>query len=235
MADMQQIAIQATKRQVSGKQVKILRTAGKLPAVLYGHKVENQQLEIDEKEFTKVFKQAGESTLVNLVVDGKPQSVLIQEVQYHYLTSQPIHVDFYAVDMTEKLKVHVPIRFLGEAPAVKSLGGILSKNLSEVEVECLPSNIPQAFEIDLSVLNTFEDLIRVSDIKAPNGVSILDKLEEVVVSVAPPRTEEELKSLSEEVKEDVTAVEGVVKPEAPVEGTVAGEKVEKKAEKAEKK
>ena len=215
---MEQIAIAATKRAVSGKHVSKLRTSGKLPAVLYGHNVENQQIEINERDFAKAFKSAGESTIVNLVVDGKTQPVLIQEVQHHYLHGQPIHVDFYAVNMSEKLKVKIPLHFNGESVAVKAMGGTLVKNLAEIEVECLPADLPHSIEVDISSLNTFEDAIRISDLKVSDKVAILGNPEEVVVLVAPPRSEEEMASLNAEVKEDVTAVEGVVKPEPVAEG-----------------
>ncbi|MEO8065801.1 MAG: 50S ribosomal protein L25 [Candidatus Doudnabacteria bacterium] len=232
---MSDIAIQATKREVLGKRVKGLRNAGKLPGVLYGHDVKTQEIEMSDKDFQKAFKQAGESTLINLLIEGKTHPVLVQEAQRHYLNDQVIHVDFYAVNMKEKLKVRVPIHFLGEAPAVKALGGTLVKNLSEIEVECLPGDIPQHFEIDISALNTFEDVIRVANLSAGDKVTVLDPKDEVIVTVAPPRTEEEMKSLQEAVVEDVTKVEGVIKPEAAAEGAVV--EGEKKAgpEKAEKK
>ena len=167
---MDQIAITASKREVLGKEVKKLRYAGKLPAVLYGHNVENQKIEISERDFAKVFKQAGESTLVSLIVEGKAHPVLIHEVQNHYLTDRPIHVDFYAINMAEKIMVKIPLRFLGEAPAVKALGGTLVKNLSELEVECLPADLPHAIEVDISILNTFEDAVRVSKLKRKRGL-----------------------------------------------------------------
>ncbi len=226
---MEQIAIQATKRDVTGKRVKTLRNAGKLPAVLYGHNVENQQLEINERDFAKAFRAAGESTIVNLIVDGKTQPVLIHDVQNHYLNDQPIHVDFYAVNMTEKIKVNIPIHFVGESQAVKAMGGTLVKNLSEVEVECLPTDLPQAFEVDISVLNTFEDAIRLSDLKVGSKVQIIGNLEEQIANVVPPRSEEEMAALNEEVKEDVTAVEGVVKP-VEAEAAATDAKDEKKKE-----
>lgn len=234
---MASIAITATKREVLGKRVKELRKAGKLPAILYGHNTKTQEIEIPEKDFNKAFKAAGESTLVDLVVDGKSQAVLIQEVQRHYLNDQPIHIDFYAVNMAEKLKVHVPIRFTGDSQAVKAMGGTLVKNLSEVEVECLPGDIPQYFEVDISVLNTFEDAIRVADLRAPQNVAILASEDEVIVTVTPPRSEEEMKSLEEVVTEDVTKVEGVIKPEETTEAVAEGEKkaVEQKPEKKEEK
>lgn len=228
---MEQIAINATKRQVNGKKVNALRRAGKLPGVLYGYNLENQQIEVDERDFSKAFKKAGESTIVNLVVDGKTTPVLIHEVQNHYLNDHPIHVDFYAVNMSEKIKVKIPLHFVGESQAVKALGGTLVKNLAEVEVECLPADLPHAIEVDISSLNTFEDAVRISDLKVSDKVSILGNPEEVAVNVAPPRSEEEMAALNEEVKEDVTAVEGVVKPEAPAEGEAP---VDAKAEKKEK-
>ena len=233
---MEKIAITGTKREVLGKKVKALRTAGKLPAVLYGHNVENKQIEISEKDFTKAFKSAGESTLVNLVVDGQSQQVLIHEVQHHYLHGRPIHVDFYAVNMTEKLKVHVPVHFVGESPAVKALGGTLVKNLSEVEVECLPTDIPQSFEVDISLLNTFEDAIRVSSLPHDDKVVIITPADEVITNVAPPRSEEEMSALNAEIKEDVTAVEGVVKADetataaAATDDKAAGKDVKKEKE-----
>jgi len=228
---MESIAITATKRKVSGKQVKKLRTAGKLPAVLYGHNTTTEAIEILEKDFTKAFKSAGESTLVNLNVEGKIMPVLIHEVQHHYLNDNPIHVDFYAVNMTEKLKVHVPIHIVDEAPAVKALGGTLVKNLSEVEVECLPGDIPQSFEVSAASLETFESAIRVSDLKVSDKVTILAPADEVIATVAAPRTEEEMKALEEKVEEDVTKVEGVVKPEAPVAAEDAAKKEAPKKEK----
>lgn len=228
---MESIAITATKREVVGKPVEKLRKAGKLPAVLYGHNVKGAQLELNEREFAKVFKQAGESTLVNLTVDGKSQPVLIQEVQRHYLRGNPIHVDFYAVNMSEKLKATVQLHFTGESLAVKSLGGTLVKNLSEVEVECLPGDLPHTFEIDISILNTFEDTIHVRDIQVSDKVKILANPDEVVTNVVPPRTEEELKALGEApVVEDVTKVEGVVKPEATAEAAEAPPAKETKKE-----
>jgi large subunit ribosomal protein L25 len=218
MSAMEKIAIQAAKREVSGKRVKNLRNAGTLPAVVYGHNVTTQQIEIKERDFAKAFKVAGESTIIDLMVEGKPVPVLIHEVQRHYLKDHPIHVDFYAVNMSEKLKVHVPIHFIGEAPAVKAMGGTLVKNLSEVEVECLPGDIPQNFEVDISALNTFDDVIRVSNLSARDRVAIITPAEEMIVNVAPPRSEEEMNALNAEVKEDVTAVEGVVKPEPTATG-----------------
>ncbi|MBX4188260.1 MAG: 50S ribosomal protein L25 [Candidatus Doudnabacteria bacterium] len=225
---MAEITINATKRTISGRAVKQLRKAGKLPAVVYGHGVKSENIELVENEFAKAFRQAGESTIVSLALDGKKLPVLIHDVQNHYLRDTPEHVDFYVVNMDEELTATVQIHFLGESAAVKSLGGTLAKNTTEVEVECLPGDLPPHFEIDISALKTFEDVIRVSDIKVSDKVKILANSEEVIAVVTPPRTEEELKDLDEKpVAVDVTQVEGVVKPEAPAEGEpIAEEKKE---------
>jgi large subunit ribosomal protein L25 len=223
---MNDISITATKRVVTGKPVNKIRNAGQLPAVLYGYKTENQQIQVDEREFAKALKSAGETTIINLVVEGKTQPVLIHDIQRHYLNDNIIHVDFYAVNMTEKIKVKIPVHFIGESFALKSLGGTLVKNMTEVEVECLPADLPHAIEVDISVLNGFEDLVRVSDLKVPAKVTVLGNPDEAVVLVAAPRSEEEMAGLNAEVKEDVTAVEGVVKPEevAAAEGKEPAEK-----------
>jgi large subunit ribosomal protein L25 len=226
---MEQITINAAKRAVAGKAVNKLRKAGKLPAVLYGHKVKAESLEINESDFMKVFKKAGESTIINLAFEGQSFPVLIHDVQNHYLTDRPVHIDFYAVNMDEELKATVPIHFFGESMAVKSQGGVLAKNLNEVEVECLPIDLPSHIDVDISSLNTFEDSIRVSDLKVSDKVKILASPEEVVVAVTPPRSDEELKNLDEKpVEADVTAVEGVVKPEVPAEGAEPAEEPVKK-------
>lgn len=223
---MDSVSLTATKRASLGKLNNKLRKTGAIPAVLYGHNVETLNVQVNERDFAKVFKLAGESTLVNLTIDGQTKPVLIQEVQSHYLTDKPIHIDFYAVNMSEKLKAKIPLHFTGEAQAVKSLGGTLVRNLSEIEVECLPADLPHALEIDISALNTFEDAVHVSDIKVTNKVTILTNSDEVVANVVAPRTEEEMAELATApVVEDVTKVEGVVKPEAPA----AAESEEKKS------
>jgi large subunit ribosomal protein L25 len=231
---MAEITINATKRSISGKSVKQLRKAGKIPAVVYGHNVKAENIELSENEFVKAFKKAGESTIVNLSLEGKTHPVLIHDVHNHYLRDNPIHVDFYAVNMSEKLKATVAIHFVGESAAVKALGGTLAKNLSEVEVECLPADLPSHFEVDIAGLKTFDDIIRVSDLKVSDKVEILANPEEVIVVVNPPRTDDELKGLDEKpVEVDVTAVEGVVKPADSAEVSGADAELAAKAEKKE--
>lgn len=225
---MEKLVLKAQSRSAVGKSSNSLRGAGQIPAVLYGKGIDSVNLVVDEKEFAKTFKVAGESTIIDLSLDDKSVPVLIQDVQNHYLKDHPIHIDFYAVRMDEKLRAHVPIHFIGDAPAVKTLGGILVKNLSEIEVECLPADLPSSIEVDLSSLVDFEKAVRISDLGIGDKVKVLAQSDEMIVAVSPPRSEEELKSLEEKpVEEDVSKVEGVVKPEAETEPSEKPEKEKK--------
>lgn len=207
---MDTIVLRADRRTVEGKATKKLRTASGIPAVVYGHGVASQSVLVDAIDFQKTYRTAGSSSLIDLVVDGgKPVKVLIHSVQQHPTKTSPIHVDFYQVRMTEKLQTDIELNFVGESAAVKESGGILIRTLDRVKVECLPGDLVPSIDIDLSVLKTFEDRIHVKDIVAPKGITILDGGDEVVASVTPPRSEEELASLSEKVEVDVSAVEKV--------------------------
>lgn len=189
----QTITLEATKREVTGKKVKRLRLAGNMPATLYGHNIPSQTIAVDSKTFEKVYKQAGESTLVDLAVgSATPVKVLIQDVAKHYLNLKPIHADFYQVSMTEKLTADIPLKFIGEAPAIKELGGVLVKNLQELKVECLPQDLVHEIEIDLAALKAFGDTITVSAIPVPAGITILNRAEETIVLAQAPRVEEEV-------------------------------------------
>jgi len=203
------LTLPAKIRKTLGKKVKALRERGVLPGVLYGPRIkETLPLEINFKEFEKVYKEAGESTLVSLEIEGKKTPVLIHEVKLDPLTGKPIHVDFYQPRLEEEVEVTIPIIFEGEAPAVKELGGTLVKNIHEVEVRALPQNLPHEIKVNMEKLKTFEDDILVKDLPTPKGVKILKELEEVVATVAPPeKVEEEL------VKPIGEKVEGVEKVE----------------------
>ena len=178
-------------RTVIGKAVAGLRKSGKIPAVLYGHGVAPVNLEVEYSQFEKVYRQAGDSTLVDLIVDqNTPVKVLVQDFQLDPTTSRYTHVDFYQVRMDEKLHTDIILKFIGEAPAVKELSGILVTNLTEVEVECLPKDLVHEIEVDLSVLKDLDKVIHVADIKAPAGIKILNNEQDVVALVQPPRVEE---------------------------------------------
>ena len=205
----QTITLDAQKREATGKKVKRLRLAGSMPATLYGHNIKAQTIAVDARTFEKVYKQAGESTLVDLkVADAAPVKVLIQDVAKHYLNLKPIHADFYQVSMTEKLTADIPLKFIGEAPAVKELGGVLVKNLQELKVECLPQDLVHEIEVDLAALKVFGDTITVSAISVPAGITILNRAEETIVLAQAPRVEEEVAApVDEKAKiEDIKVV-----------------------------
>jgi len=188
----QTIVLNAQTRVSLGRQSRALRRSGEIPAVLYGHNVPAQSLQVNARDFEKVYKQAGASTLVDLKVgEAAPIKVLVQEVQPHHLTLKPLHVDFYQVSMTEKLFAKIPFKFIGEAPAVKESGAVLVKNMPEIEVECLPQDLVHEIEIDLSVLRAFGNAVHIKDIALPPGIAVKAKPDAIVVLAQEPRKEEE--------------------------------------------
>lgn len=204
------------------KTVAQVRASGAVPAVLYGHGITNQAIQVETKQFTKLFGQAGYTTLIDLSVDGKAHNVLVREVQFHPIKELITHVDFYQVRLDEKVRAEVPLNFVGESAAIKDLGGVLVKSIDVIDLEALPQDLPHDIPVDISALKDFESTIRVSDLNLPQGVEIFTESETVVALVQAPRSEAELESLAEEVKEDVEAVEAVEKPkteEEVAEGT----------------
>ena len=226
---MDKLQIKAEVRDIKKLSPQKLRRVGKLPAVLYGHKVQNVSLTVDAREFDKIYKKSGESTVIEVITeDGKTHPVLIHDVQHNYLTSVPDHVDFYEINMTEKLKANVALEFTGESSAVKTLGGVLVKILNEVEIECLPADLPHNIVVDLTALKTLSDTIHVKDLPVPAKVKIITHADEMVIKVQPPREVEV--DLSAPVVEDVSKVEGAAedKPAADAKPAKDAKKEEKK-------
>ncbi|MFH1749538.1 MAG: 50S ribosomal protein L25 [bacterium] len=206
--DKNKIILHAELRKEKGKKNQILRDKDQIPAITYGSKVKNSPLSLDLKEFQKIYHEAGKSTLVDLVISNEPaKKILISETQFHPLSGLPIHVDLYQVRMDEKIKTNIPIKFVGESKAVKDLDGTLNTVKDEVEVECLPADLISEIEVDITPLETFENLIYVKDLQVPSTVTILGNKEEVVAQVEEPRSEEELAELEEKVEEKVEDVE----------------------------
>ncbi len=172
-----------------------LRRAGELPAVVYGFGIDNSPVTVDRKTFWKVYGAAGGNTLIDLAIDGgKTVKVLIQDVQLDPVLDVPIHADFYAVNLKETVQTEIPLNFVGDAPAVVDLEGSLVTNKTEVEVKALPTDLISEIDVDVSVLKTFEDIIRVSDLKVPSTIEILDDPEDVVALVNEPKSDEELQA-----------------------------------------
>lgn len=197
------LAISAKIRKNLKRKTKLLRKQNKLPAVLYGHKAKNTPLEISYKDFERIYKEAGESSLISLEIEGekKAYQVLIHDIQRDPLSGRFIHVDFYQPSLTEKTEADIPLKFVGESEAVRNLGATLVKNILEIEVRALPRDLPHEIEVDISKLKTFDDHIKVSDLNLPKEIEILKDPEEIIVSVVPSQ-KEEIKRISEEVKEE---------------------------------
>jgi len=211
------LSLSAKIRKNLGKKVKSIRKKGILPAILYGPEIKNSlPLEIDSKIFEKIYKEAGESSLISLEVQAEKLAgqkekkflVLIHDIEHDPLTDRPIHVDFYQPRLEEEIEAKVPIIFEGEAPAVKELEGTLVKNISEVEIKALPQKLPKEIKVNVERLKTFEDHILIKDLEMPEGVKILKEPEEIVASITPPeKVEEELERPIEEKVEEVEKVE----------------------------
>ncbi len=192
---MENLTLTATKREILGKKVKQLRNAGQLPAVLYGQDVTNQHLTINAKDFTKIYRQTGSSTLVDLAIDNeKPIKVMIHRTQFNPMNGQYNHADLFQVKLNEKLQTEINLNFVGEAPAVKDLEGNLVTTKSVIKVEAFPQDLVSEIEVDISTLATFDDKITVGDITVPSTITVLDDPEETLAIVTPPRSEEELEA-----------------------------------------
>jgi large subunit ribosomal protein L25 len=199
--------ITAEKRTAVGSNAcKAIRAEGKMPAVLYGEGKEAVMVTLNTKEFERIWRIAGESTVLNVTGLGKDVSVLIQDVTLDPYYDVPTHADFYLVRKDVVVDVEVPLVFVGVSPAEKTLGGTLIKVMHEIKIEALPKDLPSEVEVDISKLETFEDQIQIKDIVLPMGVTALDEGEEVVALVQEPKEEEEVR---EEV--DLSAVEVVKK------------------------
>lgn len=229
---MESITLEAKLRTKTGKAVSQIREKGLIPAVMYGRGQDSVTLEVNEQAFLKAFRVAGESTLIDLVIDGKPSKVLVQDVAHDALTDKIIHADFHKVSLTEKLHAKIPLVFVGESKAVKGLGGMLIKNVDELEVECLPTALVHEIPVDISKLDGFGDIIHLKDIVVPPGIVVKHLHgEDPIASVAEPRSEEELASLEAKPEEKVEAVEVIKKEKAEgedEEASAAGAKKEEK-------
>lgn len=209
---MSNIVLKATLREVVGKKMRAVRAIGQIPAVVYGHNIAARNLWVSSLEFVKAHKVAGESSIIELSVAGeKKANVLIHTVQLDPLSGNITHADLLQVRMDEVIEAHIPLEFVGEAPAVKALGGMLLKNTDEVTVVCLPADLPHAITVDISVLATFDDHITVADLQVSSKVKVQNDPEMIIAGVTPPRTEAQIAELDTKAEADVTKVEGVIK------------------------
>ncbi|RLC90826.1 MAG: 50S ribosomal protein L25 [Chloroflexi bacterium] len=183
---MEQLKLQAMPRTAIGKQVKQLRREGLLPGIIYGHSIEPLAVQFDAREARSIADQAGSSSLINVYIAGTPTpySVIIRDVQWDYLKRTLIHLDLQALSMTEKVRIPISINLVGTAAAVEELGGVLLHLVNEVDVECLPSALVPAIDVDISNLTQIGDSISVKDLVVPEGIEILTDAEETVVQIS---------------------------------------------------
>jgi large subunit ribosomal protein L25 len=207
----------AEVRRDTGKGVaRKLRASGRVPGILYGHRMEPVALTVDSRSLYHVLHTgAGSNVLVDLVIDGKTHLAMPREIQQNHIKGQLVHVDFLAVNRNETIAIDVPIREVGEAPGVKA-GGVIEHHLFELHVECLPRDVPEAIDVDVTRLE-LGDALRVADIEARDGVTILSNPEDSVLAVVVPavlRTEAELETPEE-------AAAAAAAPAAPAEAEAA--------------
>jgi len=219
---MEQYELTAAPRQVIGKQVKALRRAGQVPAILYGRNVEPTALQLEAKSLNRVLSRVGQSRLIKLNVQGQPepQMVLARAIHREPITGSLYHVDLMAVSMTEKIKVQVQVILVGESPAAQRGEGVLVQALNSVEIECLPGDLMNAIRVDVSALDKVDAQITVKDLKVSAGVEILAEPDEMVVRVTPVREEkvEEAVPVAAEAAAEVEVIEkGKKEEEAPEE------------------
>lgn len=202
---MEPIVLRASHRDIKGKKVKLLRKQGLVPGNLFGHNVASTPLQVDARELTNVLRVAGTHALVSLHInDQPPRTVLVRGFTTDPQTGRVLHVDLHQVGMKEKLHAKVPLAFEGEAPAVSRAGGILVRGADEVEVECLPSELPPAITVDLSKLTHLDSSIQVRDLAVPPGVKMLTEADEVVARIATPQPEKIEEEAAPEEEEKAT-------------------------------
>jgi large subunit ribosomal protein L25 len=196
---MEHIELRTQSRTIRGKQVRRLRSENWIPAVVYGPDMLPQVIQAQERLLFNTLKEAGSTTLINLFVDDepKPRVVLAREIQRSPLSGSLLHVDFYEVRLTEMVKTTPRLEFVGESPLVRSGSAVMIYGMNEVEVECLPTDLINSIDVDVSALEELDDSIVVGDLPVPSGVTILADPSDVVVSLVST-----LVALEEEVEEE---------------------------------
>ena len=216
--------LEVAPRTTVGRHVSGLRRQGLVPGIIYGHSVKPLTVEIPGKDFARMFHRAGRSHLLQLRVEGErvARPVLIKELQINPRTAEPVHVDFFQVNLLEKLTVQVPVVLVGEAPATKFDAGELLHLIHQLEVSCLPDAIPGEIDIDVSGLAEIDDAVRISEVQLPEGVELAAALDpdEVIAKIAAPRVqEEEAAPEAEEGAEVAAEGEAQAESESAAEGS----------------
>jgi len=211
---MEDLTLPAINRSILGKKTRFLRRQGITPTHLFGHNLSSLALQCDTAKLQRIIAQAGMTRLISLGIEGdkQPKTVFIREIQRDALTDQLLHVDFYQVRKTEKIKVDVPIVLVGEAPAMKEKGRNLMHGVTSLSIECLPDKLPPQIEVDLSHLEEVGQTIYVRDIALSPDITVMTDPDQLVVKVSEVRVEVE--EVVEEVVAEEAAAEGKAEEEA---------------------
>lgn len=190
---MKRLELEASKRDITGKKVRFLRRQGTIPANIYGHGIDSTPINVDTRSLKYLLAHAGETDLISLKVDDSknPIKVLMREVQRNPLTDEPLHVDFYQVRMTDKIKADVPLVFIGEAPVLRNVkNSSISHLIDSLHIEALPDDLPHNLEVDVSNIEELDQAIYIKDIPLGHGITLLSDPEQMVVKVIEARKEE---------------------------------------------
>ncbi len=223
---MKKVSLKVEKRKVLGKKVKKLRKEGVLPANIYGKDIKSLAVQVAQKDFASAYKEARETSLVDLHLNGDVRPVLIHNVQTDPLTNSPLHADFYQVNLKEKVKTMVPLSFVGTPAAVTNKVGILLEQLAEIEVEALPTDLPENIEVNAEGLESIDAQITVGDLKVPSGVTVLTDPSQVLAKIGELVTKEAAEqaaaeaAAAEAAKAETAAATGEA---TPAEGEVSAE------------
>ncbi|MCL4199913.1 50S ribosomal protein L25 [Patescibacteria group bacterium] len=220
---MKKHTLKGESREIVGRKVKRLRADGLLPVTVYGKKVDSQNLVVSASDFAKTYMETGETGLIELAVGSDLKPVLVHHVQRDPVRNTILHVEFHQVDLKEKVHANVPLVLVGEAPAVAQKVGVLLTLLSEIEVEALPTDLPEKIEVDVASLAEVGQELKVSDLRTPSGVAVLSDAAISVVKVG----ELVSKEAEEQAAAEVAAAEEAA---APAEGEAPAEDAEKPAE-----
>jgi len=208
MSQKGRVELAAKKRTVLGSKVKRLRREGWVPGVIYGRDFDSVSLKFDKYKLRDVLSQVGGSQLINIKVEGsdEPESALLRDVQRDVITGDLLHVDFYRVMMSETITTEIPLLTVGESPVAEQKEGILLHGIAEIEVECLPGDLVDALEVDLTELTEIGQAILVEDLAVPSGIDILTDPDEVIARLV-PLEEVELERPAAEVEEELIMTE----------------------------
>lgn len=215
---MPKTTLKAEKRKIEGRKVKSLRKSGLLPGNVYGKKVKSLSVQVNFKEFEKIYKEIGETGLLMLNVGSDEKPVLIHNLQLDPVSDTPIHVDFLQVDLKEKVEADIPVELSGESPAEKQSIGTVVQYINELKVEALPTDLPEKFDVDTTSLSEVDQSILVKDIKYDkNKIEIKSDLEAIVAKVEPPQKEEVVEPPTAVVEREGTEGEAPAEEEKPSE------------------